>query len=129
MWAQTPAPEPDGPTRHLPYGDDARTTQFVGVDDLVTQAGEERHEPDAFAHLFRDQQQGGHAPMGSRPFPAGPAPSPGPGRPAYPAARTRPAAHAPGEEGRPGLRPAEVQRRDGGGHHGLPPHRLRPHGW
>ncbi|MEU6823916.1 murein biosynthesis integral membrane protein MurJ [Streptomyces atriruber] len=60
MWAQTPAPEPEGPTRHLPYGDDARTTQFVGVDDLVTQAGEEHHEPDAFAHLFRDQQPGGY---------------------------------------------------------------------
>ncbi|MBM7167224.1 murein biosynthesis integral membrane protein MurJ [Streptomyces sp. G44] len=64
VWAQTPAPEPEGPTRHLPYGDDARTTQFVGVDDLVTQAGEERHEPDAFAHLYRDQQAGGyHAPQ------------------------------------------------------------------
>ncbi|MEV5978790.1 murein biosynthesis integral membrane protein MurJ [Streptomyces sp. NPDC052114] len=60
VWAQTPAPEPEGPTRHLPYGDDARTTQFVGVDDLVTQAGEEHHEPDAFAHLFRDQQPGGY---------------------------------------------------------------------
>ncbi|MFI7339237.1 murein biosynthesis integral membrane protein MurJ [Streptomyces sp. NPDC050085] len=58
VWAQTPAPEPEGPTQYLPYGDDARTTQFVGVDDLVTQAAEERHEPDAFAHLFRDQQPG-----------------------------------------------------------------------
>nr|WP_119589703.1 murein biosynthesis integral membrane protein MurJ [Streptomyces scabiei] len=84
VWAQTPAPEPEGPTRHLPYGDDARTTQFVGVDDLVTQAGEERHEPDAFAHLFLDQQQSGPTPVGqpSVPGPA-PAPSPGPGRPAY----------------------------------------------
>ncbi|MDW8804516.1 murein biosynthesis integral membrane protein MurJ [Streptomyces scabiei] len=84
VWAQTPAPEPEGPTRHLPYGDDARTTQFVGVDDLVTQAGEERHEPDAFAHLFRDQQQSSPTPVGqpSVPGPA-PAPSPGPGRPAY----------------------------------------------
>ncbi|MFJ8823837.1 murein biosynthesis integral membrane protein MurJ [Streptomyces sp. NPDC102467] len=66
VWAQTPAPEPEGPTQYLPYGDDARTTQFVGVDDLVTQAGEERHEPDAFAHLFRDQQpgySGGRAPV------------------------------------------------------------------
>ncbi|MGC5568223.1 murein biosynthesis integral membrane protein MurJ [Streptomyces sp. FR-108] len=69
VWAQTPAPEPEGPTQYLPYGDDPRTTQFVGVDDLVTQAGEERHEPDAFAHLFRDQQQG------SAPAPAGPPPS------------------------------------------------------
>lgn len=60
VWAQTPPPEPDGTTRHLPYGDDPRTTQYVGVDDLVTQAGEERHQPDAFAHLFRDQQGSGH---------------------------------------------------------------------
>ncbi|WEH16759.1 murein biosynthesis integral membrane protein MurJ [Streptomyces sp. VNUA24] len=88
VWAQTPAPEPEGPTRHLPYGDDARTTQFVGVDDLVSQAGEERHEPDAFAHLFRDQQQSGPTPVGqpSVPGPApapSPGPGPGPGRPAY----------------------------------------------
>ncbi|MGW1667562.1 murein biosynthesis integral membrane protein MurJ [Streptomyces sp. NPDC002324] len=84
VWAQTPAPEPEGPTRHLPYGDDARTTQFVGVDDLVTQAGEERHEPDAFAHLFRDQQQSGPAPMGQPSVPGPtPAPSSGPGRPAH----------------------------------------------
>ncbi|MER5749429.1 murein biosynthesis integral membrane protein MurJ [Streptomyces sp. NPDC002088] len=58
VWAQTPAPEPAGPTQYLPYGEDPRTTQFVGVDDLVTQTGDERYEPDAFAHLFRDQQQG-----------------------------------------------------------------------
>ncbi|MDQ1037474.1 putative peptidoglycan lipid II flippase [Streptomyces sp. V3I8] len=84
VWAQTPAPEPEGPTQYLPYGDDPRTTQFVGVDDLVTQAGEERHEPDAFAHLFRDQQQGGaHAAA------AGP-----PGAPA-PTAERAPAAAAP----------------------------------
>ncbi|MEU5203106.1 murein biosynthesis integral membrane protein MurJ [Streptomyces pseudogriseolus] len=62
VWAPTPAPEPDGPTQHLPYGDDPRTTQYVGVDDLVGQAGEQRHEPDAFAHLFRDQQQSGAYP-------------------------------------------------------------------
>ncbi|MFC8002734.1 murein biosynthesis integral membrane protein MurJ [Streptomyces olivaceus] len=62
VWAQAPAPEPEGPTQHLPYGDDPRTTQFVGVDDLVSQAGDQRHEPDAFAHLFRDQQQGGGHP-------------------------------------------------------------------
>ncbi|MFI6245081.1 murein biosynthesis integral membrane protein MurJ [Streptomyces sp. NPDC051016] len=60
VWAQTPAPEPERPAQYLPYGDDPRTTQFVGVDDLVTHSGEERHEPDAFAHLFRDQQQGGY---------------------------------------------------------------------
>jgi putative peptidoglycan lipid II flippase len=78
VWAQTPAPEPDGPTQYLPYGDDPRTTQFVGVDDLVTQAGEGRHEPDAFAHLFRDQQQGGH--LSSDP-PSVPGPAAAPGGP------------------------------------------------
>ncbi|MFD7765787.1 murein biosynthesis integral membrane protein MurJ [Streptomyces sp. NPDC059787] len=62
VWAPTPAPEPDGPTQYLPYGDDPRTTQFVGVDDLVGQAVDQRHEPDAFAHLFRDQQQSGAFP-------------------------------------------------------------------
>ncbi|MFJ7064210.1 murein biosynthesis integral membrane protein MurJ [Streptomyces sp. NPDC101115] len=62
VWAQTPAPEPDGPSRHLPYGDDARTVQFTGVDDLVTRAGEEQPGPDAFAHLYRDQQAPGQVP-------------------------------------------------------------------
>ncbi|MFH8624769.1 murein biosynthesis integral membrane protein MurJ [Streptomyces vietnamensis] len=70
VWAQTPAPEPDGPSRHLPYGDDARTVQFTGVDDLVTHAGEETPEPDAFAHLYRDQQAPGQVPP--------PAPEPDP---------------------------------------------------
>ncbi|MFE7550539.1 murein biosynthesis integral membrane protein MurJ [Streptomyces gardneri] len=70
VWAQTPAPEPDGPSRHLPYGDDARTVQFTGVDDLVTRAGEEQPEPDAFAHLYRDQQTPGQVPP--------PAPEPDP---------------------------------------------------
>ncbi|MBL1083267.1 murein biosynthesis integral membrane protein MurJ [Streptomyces actinomycinicus] len=64
VWAQTPAPEPGGATPYMPYGEDPRTTQFVGVDDLVSHSGEEYHEPDAFAHLFKDQQHsGGHAPM------------------------------------------------------------------
>ncbi|WP_416970163.1 murein biosynthesis integral membrane protein MurJ [Streptomyces sp. 4F14] len=69
VWAQPPAPEPEGPTQYLPYGDDARTTQFVGVDDLVTHSGEEQPQPDAFAHLFRDQGQGGtpQAPRTPRP--------------------------------------------------------------
>ncbi|MGW4440546.1 murein biosynthesis integral membrane protein MurJ [Streptomyces sp. NPDC004596] len=89
VWAQTPAPEPDRAAPYLPYGDDPRKTQFVGVDDLVTHSGEEYHEPDAFAHLFRDQQQGGGpAPMDPPAVP-GPASGPGPGQgPAnpYPAA-------------------------------------------
>ncbi|MEU7074849.1 murein biosynthesis integral membrane protein MurJ [Streptomyces narbonensis] len=78
VWAQTPAPEPDGPSRHLPYGDDARTVQFTGVDDLVTRAGEEQPEPDAFAHLYRDQQTSGQVPTpASEPDPM-PVPAPAP---------------------------------------------------
>jgi len=88
VWAQTPAPEPDGATQYLPYGDDPRTTQYVGVDALVTQAGEERHEPDAFAHLFRDQQQGGGQQPMEPPAVPGPSPSPTPGHGPAPQAQT-----------------------------------------
>ncbi|MGV9449770.1 murein biosynthesis integral membrane protein MurJ [Streptomyces sp. NPDC003635] len=77
VWAQTPAPEPDGATQYLPYGDDPRTTQYVGVDDLVTHSAEERQEPDAFAHLFRDQQQGGARQPYEPPSVPGPAAAPG----------------------------------------------------
>ncbi|MFD3656303.1 murein biosynthesis integral membrane protein MurJ [Streptomyces sp. NPDC058620] len=75
LWAQTPAPEPSGPSRHLPYGDNAATTQFVGVDDLVTRATDDREEPDAFAHLFRDQEGSAKPPGQPEPAPA-PAPVP-----------------------------------------------------
>ncbi|MFJ8943911.1 murein biosynthesis integral membrane protein MurJ [Streptomyces sp. NPDC102395] len=86
VWAQTPAPEPASATQYLPYGDDPRTTQFVGVDDLVTHSGEERHEPDAFAHLFRDQQQSGSRPFTDSPAVPGPAAAPGGSGPAVPPA-------------------------------------------
>ncbi|MCL6297314.1 murein biosynthesis integral membrane protein MurJ [Streptomyces kronopolitis] len=55
-WASPPPSEPQGPGRGLPYADAAATTQFVGVDDLMTQAAQDAPEPDAFAHLYRDQQ-------------------------------------------------------------------------
>ncbi|CAM5732325.1 lipid II flippase MurJ [Streptomyces badius] len=74
IWAQTPPPEPAGPSRHLPYGDRPATTQFVGVDDLVTRASDDRQEPDAFAHLFRDQEGSGKPPVPPQPEPA-PAPA------------------------------------------------------
>ncbi|MFF2639899.1 murein biosynthesis integral membrane protein MurJ [Streptomyces niveus] len=74
VWAQPPPPEPDGPSRHLPFGDDARTTQFMGVDELVTRARTDEQEPDAFAHLFRDQQGTGR-PQATAPE-AAPAPPP-----------------------------------------------------
>ncbi|MEW1612068.1 MULTISPECIES: murein biosynthesis integral membrane protein MurJ [unclassified Streptomyces] len=75
IWAQTPPPEPSGPSRHLPYGDRPATTQFVGVDDLVTRASDDRQEPDAFAHLFRDQEGSGK-PLG----PPEPEPMPAPAK-------------------------------------------------
>ncbi len=78
IWAQPPPPEPAGPSRHLPYGDRPATTQFVGVDDLVTQASDDRQEPDAFAHLFRDQEGSGKPPVPPQPEPA-PAPPPAKG--------------------------------------------------
>ncbi|MEU1512450.1 murein biosynthesis integral membrane protein MurJ [Streptomyces sp. NPDC005811] len=77
VWARPPAPEPEGPTQYLPYGDDPRTTEFVGVDDLVSHSGEEQHQPDAFAHLFKDQQQGGIRPSADSPAVPGPAAAPG----------------------------------------------------
>ncbi|MFF8384120.1 murein biosynthesis integral membrane protein MurJ [Streptomyces kanasensis] len=72
VWAQTPPPEPDGPSRHLPYGDDARTVQFTGVDDLVTHAAADGPAPDAFAHLYRDQQVQQGQPPAAVPEPAAP---------------------------------------------------------
>lgn len=48
----------------------------MGVDDLVSGAGEEHHEPDAFAHLFRDQGQGGGRPQMDSPAVPGPSPAP-----------------------------------------------------
>ncbi|MFF9346593.1 murein biosynthesis integral membrane protein MurJ [Streptomyces sp. NPDC014734] len=74
VWAQTPPPEPDGPSRYLPYGDNAATTQYVGVDDLVGQASQSHGQPDAFAHLYRDQE----GPAGASPAPAEPEPAPAP---------------------------------------------------
>ncbi|MFJ5104974.1 murein biosynthesis integral membrane protein MurJ [Streptomyces sp. NPDC088554] len=76
LWAQTPPPEPAaGPSRRLPYGDDPRTTQFTGVDELVSRASDESPQPDAFAHLYRDQQGTGQAPAVPEPE-AAPAPPP-----------------------------------------------------
>ncbi|GHH05536.1 murein biosynthesis integral membrane protein MurJ [Streptomyces lanatus] len=90
VWAQTPAPEPEGPTQYLPYGDDPRTTQYVGVDDLVSHSTEQNPEHDAFAHLFRDQQQGGHPQYQAPPTVPAPSPAPAPG-PTPPVAAEAPA--------------------------------------
>ncbi|MBW5480740.1 murein biosynthesis integral membrane protein MurJ [Streptomyces bambusae] len=76
VWAQTPPPEPDGPSRHLPYGDRPATTQYVGVDSLVTGAAEEEDGPDAFAHLYRDQQAAPRTPAEEAPAPVPAVPAP-----------------------------------------------------
>ncbi|MGW2067083.1 murein biosynthesis integral membrane protein MurJ [Streptomyces sp. NPDC001953] len=109
VWAQPPAPEPEGPSQHLPYGDDPRTTQFVGVDDLVTPTGEQHQERDAFAHLFRDQQQGGSRPYAEPPAAPGAPTAPYPGQNAagqYPGHAY--AAPAPPTAGRYGSGPAPM---------------------
>ncbi|WP_433857282.1 murein biosynthesis integral membrane protein MurJ [Streptomyces kronopolitis] len=81
-WATPPPSDPQGPARNLPYGDAAATTQFVGVDDLMTQAAQDHPEPDAFAHLYRDQQhyesQHPAAPVAAGPEAVPPQPVPEP---------------------------------------------------
>ncbi|NUP18298.1 MAG: murein biosynthesis integral membrane protein MurJ [Streptomyces sp.] len=106
VWAQTPAPEPESPSQYLPYGDDPRTTQYVGVDDLVTHSTEERHEHDAFAHLFRDQQQGGHPHYQP---PTVPGPSSAPGEPPHQGPTPPPAAAAGVPASAPAPEPAPAQ--------------------
>ncbi|MCC3766505.1 murein biosynthesis integral membrane protein MurJ [Streptomyces sp. UNOC14_S4] len=55
QWGAAPQQYPEAPAR--PYGDEP-TTQFAGVGGLAGQtAPGERPERDAFAHLYRDQQQ------------------------------------------------------------------------
>ncbi|RLV01423.1 murein biosynthesis integral membrane protein MurJ [Streptomyces griseocarneus] len=55
QWGAAPQQYPEAPVR--PYGDQP-TTQFAGVGGLTGQtAPGERPERDAFAHLYRDQQQ------------------------------------------------------------------------
>lgn len=86
LWAAPPAPEPDGTTRHLPYGDETTQARYTGVDDLLAHApaaDQPRDTPralpedDAFAHLFRDQNA---SPPRSD---AHPAPPPAPGHAPY----------------------------------------------
>ncbi|OIJ91949.1 murein biosynthesis integral membrane protein MurJ [Streptomyces colonosanans] len=120
VWAPPPAPEPAGPTRHLPYGDNP--AQFAGVDDLAIQAGEEQHTPDAFAHLFRDQQQSGGQPSMQSPPVSGPAPVPAPGQgpgpypgPAYAPVPPSAAAYAstPAPADAPAAAPAPAAKKGG----------------
>ncbi|MEU8780565.1 murein biosynthesis integral membrane protein MurJ [Streptomyces sp. NPDC048637] len=74
--ASSPPPEQHGPPPHLPYGDVDTATLFLGLDGLMTQAAGDRPEPDAFAHLYRDQQH--YEPRQPAPGPAAAASAPGP---------------------------------------------------
>ncbi|ANZ17518.1 murein biosynthesis integral membrane protein MurJ [Streptomyces noursei] len=51
---QAPAP---APAHDLAHGDADATVQFAGGEALMAQGAEDRSERDAFAHLYRDQQQ------------------------------------------------------------------------
>ncbi|KUL45861.1 hypothetical protein ADL22_11870 [Streptomyces sp. NRRL F-4489] len=80
QWAPPAPAEPRAPSHDLAYGDPDATVQFAGGDALMAQGGGERPERDAFAHLFRDQQQPYQAPP-TAPVPVAqqaPAVAPGP---------------------------------------------------
>ncbi|QHC26552.1 murein biosynthesis integral membrane protein MurJ [Streptomyces sp. GS7] len=62
QWSTPPAPAPQAPAHDLSYGDAAETMQFAGGEELTAQGESGRPEQDAFAHLFRDQQQPYEAP-------------------------------------------------------------------
>jgi putative peptidoglycan lipid II flippase len=62
----------------------------------VTQAGEQQHEPDAFAHLFRDQGQAGTRTSVAAPGVPSPAHEPAPAAPQTPAPEPAPAAKKSG---------------------------------
>ncbi|MEU9110696.1 murein biosynthesis integral membrane protein MurJ [Streptomyces sp. NPDC048483] len=100
--AAPPSPDSRAARPDPQYGD-APTTQFVGVDDLITQASDESPEPDAFAHLFRDQQpyepqRPAPAPVAPTPAAAGGAGAPGPEAvPPQPAPTPDPAPAAAGK--------------------------------
>ncbi|MFI1852801.1 murein biosynthesis integral membrane protein MurJ [Streptomyces sp. NPDC020480] len=94
LWPAEPAAAADGPA-HQPYGGNLDATQYLGTGPQAGYAAEEQQQPDAFAHLFRDQQPyepqrpqqpaAGYPPAGS---PQGQAPAPEPTGPvpAQPAA-------------------------------------------
>ncbi|WP_438487043.1 murein biosynthesis integral membrane protein MurJ [Streptomyces sp. S186] len=57
QWPASAPAEPQAPAHDLSYGDPDATVQFAGGDALRAQGAGEHPERDAFAHLYRDQQQ------------------------------------------------------------------------
>ncbi|MFC5719770.1 murein biosynthesis integral membrane protein MurJ [Streptomyces gamaensis] len=86
-WA--PAPQPGPPAGGPSHGDDA-PTQLIGVDGLAGQAAGGHPGRDAFAHLYRDQQQ----PYEPQRAPGHQVPAPGQAG-LYQPQRTEPAAEPP----------------------------------
>ncbi|MFF4950695.1 murein biosynthesis integral membrane protein MurJ [Streptomyces chattanoogensis] len=109
FWSAPPPPGPAGQNGNLPY-DNAATAQFVGVDDLITQASDEQPESDAFAHLYRDQQP--YDPQRPAPATAAPAAAGGAGAPVPEAV---PQQSAPSQESTP----ARAGKQSGGRASGL----------
>lgn len=109
VWAPPPVAEPPGPgDRYLPYGD-GETTDFVGVDEFLSNASEDGPEHDDFGHLFRDRPGLQDTPHGERqpqppltpgaPGPAGAVTGPAPVTPADPASAGAPASRPAGKAG------------------------------
>ncbi|WP_422397071.1 murein biosynthesis integral membrane protein MurJ [Streptomyces gobiensis] len=122
-WAAPPAPEPDGPSRYLPYGDEAASVQFTGVDELITKAPDDddrdgpvphKRPEDAFEHLFRDQHQTPRAPQQS-PQQALPPQAPPQPPPQPPAQRPEPEPQQAGQEPLPETEPAAPSKPTGRG--------------
>ncbi|WP_369357629.1 murein biosynthesis integral membrane protein MurJ [Streptomyces sp. cg2] len=79
QWPAAAPAAPQAPAHDLSYGDPDATVQFAGGDALMAQGADERSERDAFAHLYRDQQQP-YQPPRPEPSPAsGPTPAAAPG--------------------------------------------------
>ncbi|MER6048518.1 murein biosynthesis integral membrane protein MurJ [Streptomyces sp. NPDC001793] len=79
QWPAAAPAAPQAPAHDLSYGDPDATVQFASGDALMAQGADERSERDAFAHLYRDQQQP-YQPPRPEPSPAsGPTPAAAPG--------------------------------------------------
>ncbi|MFI6344853.1 murein biosynthesis integral membrane protein MurJ [Streptomyces sp. NPDC050560] len=98
LWANPQGPGPGAQGGQPPYGDNAGTAPYPGVDGLVGAAAEGGQEQDAFAYLYRDQQGGPGRPPGAVP-PAPAAAGSAAGAVAAPAAEPPPAAAAPARSG------------------------------
>ncbi|MFF3765970.1 murein biosynthesis integral membrane protein MurJ [Streptomyces sp. NPDC001922] len=90
LWGPPPTPGQGAAAGRPPHGEDTATTQ-LGLNDLAGRASDETRQQNAFAHLYRDQQQPYDqqaAPSAAPPPPAEPVADPAPEPPAAPAKRS-----------------------------------------